>query len=162
MYYAPPYAGFCKAKLACLCILKKRGINPSNPISNPTRQTASKRQGLTRLPRKGAEGWPARCGGDFRSPRKPAGPAFGTCGLARKARLPHQKASKKKPRNAGPSNSNLMGRFGLLFLFAERLILRNKVALFAVGQAVIVRPAVDRRYFAGPVAMQMLNGGSPF
>jgi hypothetical protein len=76
MYYAPPCAGFCKAKLACLCILKKRGINPSNPISNPTRQTASKRQGLTRLPRKGAEGWPARCGGDFRSPRKPAGPAF--------------------------------------------------------------------------------------
>ena len=34
------------------------------------------RQGLTRLPRKGAEAWPARCGGDFRSPRKPAGPAF--------------------------------------------------------------------------------------
>jgi hypothetical protein len=34
------------------------------------------RQGLTKLPRKGAEAWPARCGGDFRSPRKPAGPAF--------------------------------------------------------------------------------------
>ena len=34
------------------------------------------RQGLTRLPRKGAEAWPARCGGDFRSPRKPAGPDF--------------------------------------------------------------------------------------
>ncbi len=34
------------------------------------------RQGLTRLPRKGAEAWPARCGGDVRSPRKPAGPAF--------------------------------------------------------------------------------------
>jgi len=34
------------------------------------------RQGLTQLPRKGAEAWPARCGGDFRSPRKPAGPAF--------------------------------------------------------------------------------------
>ena len=29
-----------------------------------------------RLARKGAEAWPARCGGDFRSPRKPAGPAF--------------------------------------------------------------------------------------
>ena len=34
------------------------------------------RQGLTQLPRKGAEAWPARCGGDVRSPRKPAGPAF--------------------------------------------------------------------------------------
>ena len=39
-------------------------------------QTATTRQGLTRLPRKGAEAWPARCGGDLRSPRKPAGPAF--------------------------------------------------------------------------------------
>jgi len=34
------------------------------------------RQGLNRVARKGAEAWPARCGGDFRSPRKPAGPAF--------------------------------------------------------------------------------------
>jgi hypothetical protein len=34
------------------------------------------RQGLTELPRKGAEAWPARCGGDLRSPRKPAGPDF--------------------------------------------------------------------------------------
>ena len=34
------------------------------------------RQGLTQLPRKGAEAWPARCGGDLRSHRKPAGPAF--------------------------------------------------------------------------------------
>jgi endonuclease-3 len=29
---------------------------------------------LKQLPRKGAEAWPARCGGDLRSPRKPAGP----------------------------------------------------------------------------------------
>ena len=46
-------------------IPKKQGTNGHEP-----------RQGLTRLPRKGAEAWPARCGGDFRSPRKPAGPAF--------------------------------------------------------------------------------------
>ena len=34
------------------------------------------RAGLSKIARKGAEAWPARCGGDFRSPRKPAGPAF--------------------------------------------------------------------------------------
>jgi|GEM_PF-1272445 len=40
------------------------------------RESGRQRQGLTRLPRKDAEAWPARCGGDLRSPRKPAGPAF--------------------------------------------------------------------------------------
>jgi len=46
------------------------------------------RQGLTRLPRKVAGLWPAWCGGDLGSPRKPAGPQSGTRGVARKARLP--------------------------------------------------------------------------
>ena len=34
------------------------------------------RQGLNRVARKAAEAWPARCGGDLGSHRKPAGPAF--------------------------------------------------------------------------------------
>jgi len=34
------------------------------------------RQGLSNGSSKGAEAWPAWRGGDFRSPRKPAGPAF--------------------------------------------------------------------------------------
>jgi hypothetical protein len=36
----------------------------------------SMRQGLNRVARKWAGAWPAWCGGDFRSHRKPAGPAF--------------------------------------------------------------------------------------
>ena len=48
------------------------------------------RQGLNRVARKVGGAWPARCGGDFRSPRKPAGPATGNCGLPEKARLPPQ------------------------------------------------------------------------
>jgi hypothetical protein len=35
--------------------------------------------------------WPARRGGDFRSPRKPAGAAPGNSGLPLKARLPPPK-----------------------------------------------------------------------
>ena len=42
-----------------------------------------------------AGAWPAWCGGDFRSHRKPAGPATGNRGLPVKARLPLKKRTKE-------------------------------------------------------------------
>jgi len=52
------------------------------------------RQGLSQKARKGGGEWPARRGGDFRSPRKPAGPVPGTRGLA-------GESPKPPPNNAG-------------------------------------------------------------
>jgi len=43
---------------------------------------------LKRVARKVGGAWPARRGGDFRSPRKPAEPGLGNRGLPLKARLP--------------------------------------------------------------------------
>ncbi len=69
------------------------------------------------LPRKGAEAWPARCGGDGRSPRKPTGPAFRLPRVARKARLPpHPKISCRRPIRAKKAPE---GAF--LFLFFNSL-----------------------------------------
>ena len=55
------------------------------------------RQGLNRVARQGGRAWPARRGGDFRSHRKPAGPAQGNRGLPVKARSRPKKQTKLSP-----------------------------------------------------------------
>jgi hypothetical protein len=72
------------------------------------------RQGLNRVARKVGGAWPARCGGDFRSPRKPAGPATGNCGLPVKARSrPNSKngTAKRKGQNKKALQQNVAEPF---------------------------------------------------
>jgi|GEM_PF-997231 len=64
------------------------------------------RQGLNRGARKGGGAWPARRGGDFRSPRKPAGTAPGNRGLPVKARSrPKNQHKKWKLWNDNPAEA---------------------------------------------------------
>ena len=49
---------------------------------------------MSHVARNGVGDWPARRGGDFRSPRKPAGAKPGNGGLLVKARKPPKKRRK--------------------------------------------------------------------
>ena len=76
-------------------------LTPQPNFKSHTANGQDSRQGLTRLPRKVSEAWPARCGGDVRSPRKPAGPAFRQPRSSPESPAAAPNAAKQKPAKFG-------------------------------------------------------------
>ena|GEM_PF-5122594 len=100
------------------------------------------RQGLNKVARKAAGIWPARCGGDFRSHRKPAGPVF------RQTRTTCESPAAAPPKNNPNQNSAKIEIKPVMAQDHAQIRPRDGIGQSALTQA--INPETDR-VFAMPL-----------